>query len=64
MGISVQTVGVREPDDFEAAFEVMNDDMPDAILLVTDSLTNHNRKRRRIDCRLSTNLTLLPATAA
>jgi putative ABC transport system substrate-binding protein len=45
MGISVQTVGVREPDDFEIAFEAMNDDMPDAILMVTDSLTNLNRKR-------------------
>jgi putative ABC transport system substrate-binding protein len=41
----VQTVGVREPDDFEIAFEAMNDDMPDAILMVTDSLTNLNRKR-------------------
>jgi putative ABC transport system substrate-binding protein len=36
---------VREPDDFEIAFEAMNDDMPDAILMVTDSLTNLNRKR-------------------
>jgi len=45
MGISVRTVGVREPDDFETAFKAMNDDMPDAILMVTDSLTNLNRKR-------------------
>jgi putative ABC transport system substrate-binding protein len=45
MGISVQTLGVREPDDFEIAFKTMNSDMPDAILMVTDSLTNLNRKR-------------------
>jgi hypothetical protein len=69
IGISMQTVGVREPYNFETAFEAMNDDMPDVILMVTDSLTNLNRKRllssrRRIDCRLPTHLTLLPATAA
>ena len=45
MGISIQTLGVREPDDFETAFKAMNDDKPDAILMVTDSLTNLNRKR-------------------
>jgi putative ABC transport system substrate-binding protein len=42
IGISVQAVGVREPDDFNEAFEVMNSDMPDAI---ADALTNLNRKR-------------------
>ena len=45
LGISVQPVGVREPDDFKDAFEVMNSDMPDAILMVADALTNLNRKR-------------------
>ena len=45
LGISVQPVGVREPDDFNDAFEVMNSDMPDAILMVADALTNLNRKR-------------------
>jgi putative tryptophan/tyrosine transport system substrate-binding protein len=45
IGISVQAVGVREPDDFNEAFEVMNSDMPDAILMVADALTNLNRKR-------------------
>jgi putative ABC transport system substrate-binding protein len=38
-------LGVREPDDFNEAFAAMNDDPPDGILLVTDSLTNLNRKR-------------------
>src|SRR5712691_9376908 len=45
MGLSVQPLGVREPDDFEQAFAVMNRDMPDAILMVTDVLTNLNHKR-------------------
>jgi putative ABC transport system substrate-binding protein len=45
MGISVQAFGVREPDDFDAAFAAMNREMPDAILMVSDSLTMLNRKR-------------------
>jgi ABC-type uncharacterized transport system substrate-binding protein len=45
MGISVQPLGVREPDDFEQAFAAMKSDMPDALPLVADALTNLNRKR-------------------
>jgi putative ABC transport system substrate-binding protein len=45
MGISVQPLGVREPDDFDRAFAAMNSDMPDAILMVADALTSLNRKR-------------------
>jgi putative ABC transport system substrate-binding protein len=45
LGISVVPLGVREPDDFKQAFDAMNRDMPDAILMVTDSLTILNRKR-------------------
>jgi ABC-type uncharacterized transport system substrate-binding protein len=45
MGVSVQPLGVREPDDFEQAFAAMNREMPDAILMVSDSLTMLNRKR-------------------
>jgi putative ABC transport system substrate-binding protein len=45
MGITVQALGVREPDDFNEAFSVMNGDMPDAILMVADALTVLNRKR-------------------
>ena len=45
LGVSVQPVGVREPDDFDDAFTVMNADMPDAILMVADALTSLNRKR-------------------
>jgi putative ABC transport system substrate-binding protein len=35
---------VREPNDFDQAFEV-NRDMPDAILMVSDALTTLNRHR-------------------
>jgi putative ABC transport system substrate-binding protein len=44
-GITVQALGVREPDDFNEAFSVMNGDLPDAILMVADALTSFNRKR-------------------
>jgi putative tryptophan/tyrosine transport system substrate-binding protein len=44
-GFTVQTLGVREPDDFNEAFSVMNSDLPDAILMVADALTILNRKR-------------------
>jgi putative tryptophan/tyrosine transport system substrate-binding protein len=45
MGFAVQAVGVREPDDFDGAFAVMDRERPDAILMVSDSLTVLNRKR-------------------
>jgi putative ABC transport system substrate-binding protein len=45
MGIRVQPLGVREPNDFDQAFAAMNSDMPDAILIVSDALTSLNRKR-------------------
>lgn len=45
MGIAVQALGVREPDDFGVAFEAMTRVMPDGILMVTDVLTLLNRKR-------------------
>ncbi len=45
MGVVVQPLGVREPDDFNEAFTAMNSDPPDAILMVSDSLTLLNRKR-------------------
>ena len=45
MGIAVQPLGVREPDEFDQAFAAMNSDMPDAILMVSDVLTNLNRRR-------------------
>jgi putative ABC transport system substrate-binding protein len=45
LGIEVQTLGVREPDDFDHAFAEMRRDRPDAILMVSDALTNLNRRR-------------------
>ncbi|WP_167858612.1 ABC transporter substrate-binding protein [Methylobacterium nonmethylotrophicum] len=45
LGLSVQALGVREPDDFATAFRGMDETRPEAILMVTDALTNLNRKR-------------------
>jgi putative tryptophan/tyrosine transport system substrate-binding protein len=45
LGIAVQALGVREPDDFNGVFEAMDRDRPDAIFMVADSLTLLNRKR-------------------
>ena len=45
LGVSIQPLGVREPDDFERAFSAMNRERPDAMIMVTDVLTNLNRKR-------------------
>jgi putative ABC transport system substrate-binding protein len=45
IGVTVQPLGVREPDDFNDAFAAMNREPPDAILMVTDALTLLNRKR-------------------
>ena len=36
---------MREPDDFNEAFAVMDRERPDAILMVSDSLTMSNRER-------------------
>jgi putative ABC transport system substrate-binding protein len=43
--VAVQPLGVREPDDFDAAFSAMTLNRPDALFLVTDALTALNRKR-------------------
>jgi putative ABC transport system substrate-binding protein len=45
IGVTVQPLGVRAPDDFNEALEAMNREPPDAILMVSDSLTTLNRKR-------------------
>jgi putative ABC transport system substrate-binding protein len=45
LGVTVQPLGLREPDDFVGVFEAMDRDPPDAIFMVTDSLTHTNRKR-------------------
>ncbi len=45
LGITVQPLGVAEPDDFGNAFAAMDSGSPDAILMVADALTILNRKR-------------------
>jgi putative ABC transport system substrate-binding protein len=45
LGVSVYPLGVREPNDFDEAFAAMNREPPDAILMVSDTLTILNRKR-------------------
>jgi putative ABC transport system substrate-binding protein len=44
-GMLIMPLGVRAPDDFNTAFAEMKKTPPDAILMVTDVLTNLNRKR-------------------
>ena len=43
--VTVQPLGVGEPDDFDIAFSAMTRERPDALFLVTDVLTTLNRKR-------------------
>jgi putative tryptophan/tyrosine transport system substrate-binding protein len=45
LGLQVQMLGVREPEDFEQAFAAMMRDRPGAILMVSDALTVLNRQR-------------------
>lgn len=45
LGISVEPVGVRAPEDFDPAFAIMTRSKPDAIFVVTDGLTLLNRQR-------------------
>jgi putative tryptophan/tyrosine transport system substrate-binding protein len=45
LNVGVQTFGVREPGDFGSAFAEMTRSRPDAILMVSDTLTMLNRKR-------------------
>lgn len=45
LGVAVQALGLREPDDFNGVFEAMDREPPDAIFMVADALTTLNRKR-------------------
>jgi putative tryptophan/tyrosine transport system substrate-binding protein len=44
LNVNVQSLGVREPSDFGNAFAEMTRSPPDAILMVSDTLTGLNRK--------------------
>jgi putative tryptophan/tyrosine transport system substrate-binding protein len=43
--VTVQPLGVREPEDIDEALSTMSREHPDALFLVSDALTNINRKR-------------------
>ena len=45
LNVEVQPHGVRDPDDFPAAFAEMTRRRPDAMFVVLDALTNLNRKQ-------------------
>jgi putative tryptophan/tyrosine transport system substrate-binding protein len=45
IGVAVQPLGVREPNDFDKAIETMDREPPDAILMMSDTLTILNRQR-------------------
>jgi putative ABC transport system substrate-binding protein len=45
LNVSVQTLGVREPNDFDTTFAEMTRSRPDGILMVSDALTALNRRR-------------------
>jgi putative tryptophan/tyrosine transport system substrate-binding protein len=45
LGIEVESLGVRAPNGFDAAFAEMTSRPPDAVLMVSDVLTTLNRKR-------------------
>jgi putative tryptophan/tyrosine transport system substrate-binding protein len=44
LGIEVQSLGVRGPDDFDGAFEAARQQQPDAVVTVEDPLTIDHRK--------------------
>ena len=43
--VSIEPLGVREPDDFDVALTAMSRARPDALMMVTDALTTLNRQR-------------------
>ena len=53
LGVSIQALGVREPDDFGDAFVRMTKEMPGGILMVTNSLTLSSKARLRVRHRKS-----------
>src|SRR5262249_24752339 len=45
MQINIQSLAVRDPEDFDAAFASMRGDRPAAMFMVSDALTGLHRKR-------------------
>ena len=44
LDMSIDPLGVREPDDFDVAFAAMRRVRPDALMMLTDAFTNLNRQ--------------------
>jgi len=44
MGIDVQSLEIRGPDDFDGVFDVLRRKRPDALITVEDPLTADHRK--------------------
>ena len=51
IGVTVQPLGVREPDDFNDAFTAMNREPPDAILMVSELADAAQSQARHRFCR-------------
>jgi putative ABC transport system substrate-binding protein len=45
LAVTVQPLGVREPEDFDEAFAAMTREPPDGLFMVADALTVLNRRR-------------------
>jgi putative tryptophan/tyrosine transport system substrate-binding protein len=45
LGIEVQSLDLRQPDDFDGAFETVQRQHPDALMTIEDPLTFNHRKR-------------------
>ncbi|MEJ8854428.1 ABC transporter substrate-binding protein [Variovorax robiniae] len=45
LGVTIDPLPVREPDDFAVALAAMNKTRPDAVMMITDALTILNRQR-------------------
>ena len=45
LGVTVQPLGVQEPQDFDGAFAVLTEARPDALFVITDAFTERHRQR-------------------
>jgi putative ABC transport system substrate-binding protein len=45
LGVTVQPLGVQEPQDFDGAFAVLTEARPDALFVITDTFTARHRQR-------------------
>ena len=45
LGVTVQLLGVQEPQDFDGAFAVLTEARPDALFVITDAFTGRHQQR-------------------